>query len=94
MVRFFPSLPSIGRNKITVAFDGGLISSDSLRAQHRGSHSPEFMVLHLAKCPSISVLVRSAGPGVAEQIVGAICERLERATMVALDSIVFFPAPI
>ena len=32
--------------------------------------------------------------GVAEQILGAICERLERATMVALDSIVFFPAPI
>jgi len=32
--------------------------------------------------------------GVAEQIVGAICERLESATMVALDSIVFFPAPI
>jgi hypothetical protein len=31
---------------------------------------------------------------VAEQIVGAICERLERPTMVALDSIVFFPAPI
>jgi hypothetical protein len=31
---------------------------------------------------------------VTEQIVGAICERLERATMVALDSIVFFPAPI
>jgi len=31
---------------------------------------------------------------VAEQIVGAICERLERATVVALDSIVLFPAPI
>ena len=31
---------------------------------------------------------------VTEQIIGAICERLERATMVAHDSIVFFPAPI
>ena len=31
---------------------------------------------------------------VTEQIVGAICERLERATMVALDPIVFFRSPI
>jgi hypothetical protein len=34
------------------------------------------------------------GTRVAEQIVGAVCERLESATVVALDSIVFFPAPI
>jgi hypothetical protein len=31
---------------------------------------------------------------VTEQILGATCERFERATMVALDLIVFFPAPI
>jgi RNA-directed DNA polymerase len=34
------------------------------------------------------------GSSVAQQIVGAICERLGRATMVALDSVVFFPVPI
>ena len=32
--------------------------------------------------------------GVTEQILGAICERFGRAIMVALDLIVFFPAPI
>jgi hypothetical protein len=34
------------------------------------------------------------GVTVTERIVGAICERIERATLVALDSIVFFSAPI
>jgi hypothetical protein len=29
-----------------------------------------------------------------EQIVGAVCDRFERATLVALDPIVLLPAPI
>jgi hypothetical protein len=32
--------------------------------------------------------------GDTEQSFGAICERLERATLAALDPIVFFPPPI
>jgi hypothetical protein len=42
------------------------------------------------KAPAVSL----KSEGVTEQIVGAMCERLERATMMALDSIVFFPASI
>jgi hypothetical protein len=41
------------------------------------------------------------GPGLAaavkngtEQTIGAICERLVRATIAALDRVVLFPAPI
>ena len=42
----------------------------------------------------IAIEESKKGDCVTEQILGAICERFGRAIMVALDLIVFLPAPI